>query len=246
VKERLAKLAATIDRLSLRERLFVFVALLVVLSGLWEAVLAAPLEARERAAAAKITALQSRLEVLNQSIVSTAEGLSEGMPNQLDRLRALRARVTESDAAVRVYTTDLVDPAQMRAVLEDLLHRQTNLRLVSAENLPVRPLFEGEDGVKPQGAEPPASDPRVRPQGQADQDEERVRPQGGQTRLYRHTLVLRLQGSYLDCLAYLESIEGLPWHLYWTRLELDAGEYPRNDIVLEVQTLSLEEGWIGV
>ena len=243
MKERLTKLAATIDRLSLRERLFVFVALLVVLGGLWEAVLAAPLEARERAAAAKITALQSRLEVLNQSIVSTAEGLSEGMPNQLDRLRAMRARVAESDAAVRVYTTDLVDPAQMRTVLEDLLHRQTNLRLVSAENLPVRPLFD-DQGVVPQGAQTP--DPRVRPQGQTDHDEDRVRPQGGQTRLYRHTLVLRLQGSYLDCLAYLESIEGLPWHLYWTRIELDAGEYPRNDIVLEVQTLSLEEGWIGV
>jgi hypothetical protein len=38
----------------------------------------------------------------------------------------------------------------------------------------------------------------------------------------------------------------LPWHLYWTRLELDVGEYPRNDIVLELQTLSLEQGWIGV
>ncbi|HZF31378.1 MAG TPA: hypothetical protein VE907_19845 [Gammaproteobacteria bacterium] len=241
MKERLTKLAATIDRLTLRERLFVFVALLVVLGGLWEAVLAAPLEARERAAAAKTTALQSRLEVLNQSIVSTAEGLSEGMPNQLDRVRALRARVAESDAAVRVYTTDLVDPAQMRTVLEDLLHRQTNLRLVSAENLPVRPLFEGD--AKPQEGQTPSSDPRVRPQGQTASPE--VAPSGA-PKLYRHTLVLRLQGSYLDCLAYLESIERLPWHLYWTRLELDAGEYPRNDIVLEVQTLSLEEGWIGV
>ena len=68
----------------------------------------------------------------------------------------------------------------------------------------------------------------------------------GAPKLYRHTLVLRLEGSYLDCLAYLEQIERLPWRLYWTRLEVDAGEYPRNDIVLEVQTLSLEQGWIGV
>jgi MSHA biogenesis protein MshJ len=236
VNERVTKLTASIDRLSLRERLFVFAAVIVVLGGLWEALLAAPLEARERNAAAKIVALQARLEVLNQSIAATADGLSEGMPNQLDRLRALRARVAESDAAVRVYTTDLVDPAQMRTVLEDLLHRQTNLRLVSAENLPVRQLFDDQD--------------RVRPQGQTGQNEDRVRPQGGQTlgapKLYRHTLVLRFEGSYLDCLAYLESIERLSWHLYWTRLELDAGEYPRNDIVLEVQTLSLEQGWIGV
>ncbi|HEX5048813.1 MAG TPA: hypothetical protein VFX89_16995 [Gammaproteobacteria bacterium] len=235
MKERLAKLAESIDRLTLRERLFVFAAMIVALGGVWEALLAAPLEARERAAAAKIDTLHSRLETLNQSIVSTADGLSEGLPNRLERLAALRARVAESGAAVSVYTTDLVDAAQMRTVLEDLLHRQTNLRLVSAENLPVRPLFDesGKDGE--QGA-PPTADP----------GQDGAAPAAVENRLYRHTLVLRLQGSYLDCLAYLQSIERLPWHLYWTRLELDAGEYPRNDIVLEVQTLSLEPGWIGV
>jgi MSHA biogenesis protein MshJ len=234
VKERLAKLAESIDRLTLRERLFVFAAVIVALGGIWEALLAAPLEARERAAAAQIGTLQARLETLNQSIASTADGLSEGLPNRLERLGALRARMAESDAAVSVYTTDLVDPAQMRTVLEDLLRRQANLRLVSAENLPVRPLFD-EPAKDAEQSAPPAAD-----QGQ----DGAVPP--AETKLYRHTLVLRLQGSYLDCLAYLQSIERLPWHLYWTRLELDAGEYPRNDIVLEVQTLSLEPGWIGV
>jgi MSHA biogenesis protein MshJ len=244
VKERVTNLAAAIDRLSLRERIFVLAAVIVVLGGLWEALLAAPLDARERAAVAKIAELQSRLEALNQSIVTTADNLSEGMPNQLDRVRALRARVAEADAAVRVYTTDLVDPGEMRTVLEDLLHRQTQLRLVSAENLPVRPLFDDQAGA---AAAPVAAGER--------QDASAAPPVGipaaeataaRAPKLYRHTLVLRLQGSYLDCVAYLESIERLPWHLYWTRLELDVGEYPRNDIVLELQTLSLEQGWIGV
>jgi MSHA biogenesis protein MshJ len=243
VTDRLAKLAESIDHLTLRERLFVFAAVIVVLGGIWEALLAAPLEARERAAAAHIATLQSRLESLNESIVSTADGLSDGLPNQLERLRALRARVAESDAAVGVYTTDLIDPAQMRTVLEDLLHRQTNLRLVSAENLPVRPLFDDERKAEPEGQA------TATPKEQTDRNDDTVRAREGrsqQARLYRHTLVLRLEGSYLDCLAYLESIERLPWHLYWTRLELDADEYPRNALVLEVQTLSLEQGWIGV
>ena len=58
--------------------------------------------------------------------------------------------------------------------------------------------------------------------------------------------MLRVQGSYLDCLAYLRAIERLPWHLYWARLEMQTGEYPQNDIVIEVHTLSLDEEWIGV
>ena len=58
--------------------------------------------------------------------------------------------------------------------------------------------------------------------------------------------MLRVEGSYLDCLEYLRSVERLPWHLYWARLELKAGEYPSNTFLIEVRTLSLDKEWIGV
>jgi MSHA biogenesis protein MshJ len=64
--------------------------------------------------------------------------------------------------------------------------------------------------------------------------------------LYRHSLVLTLRGSYLDFLRYLEAVERLPWHLYWSGLELRTDEYPVNDITIELTTLSLDEEWIGV
>ena len=63
--------------------------------------------------------------------------------------------------------------------------------------------------------------------------------------LYRHGLEIEVEGSYLDCLAYLEEIEALPWRFYWQFLELDVVEYPRNRIRIEVSTLSLDEEWIG-
>ncbi|MCB1844602.1 MAG: hypothetical protein KDI09_16695 [Halioglobus sp.] len=63
--------------------------------------------------------------------------------------------------------------------------------------------------------------------------------------LYRHGLEIEVEGSYLDCLAYLEQIEALPWRFYWQFLELDVVEYPRNRIRIEVSTLSLDEEWIG-
>jgi MSHA biogenesis protein MshJ len=58
--------------------------------------------------------------------------------------------------------------------------------------------------------------------------------------------VLTLRGDYLEVLRYLEDVERLPWHIYWSRLELSVDEYPVNDVVLEVATLSLDEEWIGV
>jgi MSHA biogenesis protein MshJ len=58
--------------------------------------------------------------------------------------------------------------------------------------------------------------------------------------------VLTLEGSYLDCLAYLQAVERLPWHLYWSRIEFKEDGYPRNAIMIELRTLSLDKEWIGV
>jgi MSHA biogenesis protein MshJ len=224
---RLLKVAQSVDRLSLRERLFLFAAVLTVLAGAWEALLAAPLDARQKVAGEKIAALHQRLETLNQSISAAADGISEGMPSQLDRLRALRARVAEGDDAVRVYTTDLVDPAQMRLVLEELIRRQSGLRLLSATNLEPRPLFEDTEHAGDASKDAPAAGSAA-------------------PKLYRHTLVLRIEGSYLDCLEYLRAVERLPWHLYWSRFELKTSDYPTNTFLIEVRTLSLDKEWIGV
>ena len=225
---RLVKIAQSVDRLTLRERLFLFAAVLTVLVGAWEALLDAPVAAREKVAGETITALRGRLETLNQSVAITAEGMSEGMPGQLERLNALRARVAEGDAAVRLYTNELVSPLQMRLVLEELIRRQSGLRLLGATNLEPRPLFD---------------DP-------ADADKNAAAPYGAPAsaapKLYRHALVLRVEGNYIDCLEYLRAVERLPWHLYWARFELKVGDYPTNTYSIEVRTLSLDKEWIGV
>jgi MSHA biogenesis protein MshJ len=227
VKERITKIVQLVDRLSLRERLFVFSAGLAILGGLWEAALASPLDARKHEAAAKVEALKDRLQVLDTALNTAATGMTEGMPAQTSQLTALRARVAAGDQEVRVFTSDLVDPKEMRLVLEELLRRQSGLKLVSATNLPAKPLVDGN-------AEPPSA------------KDETAKTKSAEPQLYRHTLVLTLEGSYLDCLAYLEAVERLPWHLYWSRIEFKEDGYPRNTIMLELRTLSLDKEWIGV
>ncbi|HUQ53207.1 MAG TPA: hypothetical protein VM692_13360 [Gammaproteobacteria bacterium] len=230
MRERLSNLQQSVDRLSLRERLLVLGAALFIVGGLWEAVLAAPLAAREQIANDKVSALQSRLVELDAALSAAAAGLSEGMPDQLARLQALRASVQERDDEMRVFTTDLVDPAQMRVMLEELLRRQGGLTLVSAVNLPARAVLD-DDGEDAPTADVASGDAAER---------------SGAPDLYRHSFVLKLRGDYLDCLRYLEDVERLPWHIYWSRLELRTDEYPVNDIVIELATLSLDEEWIGV
>jgi MSHA biogenesis protein MshJ len=227
MKERLAKARESVDRLSLRERLFVFAAGLVIVGGLWEAALAGPLDARKQQATAKVEAIKDRLQVLDRALDSAAAGMSEGLPAQLDQLTALRSRVAAGEKEAHVFTSDLVDPKEMRLVLEELLRRQSGLKLVNAMNLPAKPLVEN------------SMEPAATKDGDA-------RGNSADPQLYRHTLVLTLEGSYLDCLAYLQAVERLPWHLYWSRIEFKESGYPRNDIVLELRTLSLDKEWIGV
>jgi len=218
--QKLKRLMQSIDALTLRERLFVFAAALMVVGGAWEALLAAPLEAREARASARIEETRERLAQLDEALAVAAQGIGAGMSDQFDRLRTLRRRVEESEESVRVFTSDLVDPAQMRFVLEDLIRRQSGLTLVRASNLEVTPLI--------------------------DRDAESSDAAGDGPMLYRHGLVLELEGSYLDCLAYLEAVERLPWQIYWSRLALETESHPRIRITLELNTLSLAEEWLGV
>lgn len=217
--DRVHEVARKIDALTLRERVFVLAAALAVVGGLWEALLGGPLHAREQRASLKVENLSQRLEQLNQSMAATADGMNDGAPDRLERLQVLRQRLQETEESVRIFTSDLVDPTQMRRVLEDLLYRQGGLRLISMSNLDGRALVEESEDSEPTDDGP---------------------------RLYRHGLVVVMEGAFLDCLDYLQAIERLPWQLYWGRFELEADDFPVNRILIELHTLSLEEEWIGV
>jgi MSHA biogenesis protein MshJ len=216
--DRLRRLATAMDALTLRERLAVFAAVVFVIGGLWEAFVGQPLAEREGAAMERIAAIEDRLTMLNESVALTAQGIGGGMNEQIQRLRQLRRSVAEGEESMRIFTSDLIDPAQMRFVIEDLLRRHDGLELAAARNLEARPVLEEADGSG-----------------------ERRDPV-----LYRHGVVLEFEGGYLESLRYLEDIERLPWQLFWSRLTLETLEYPRIRIAVVVQTLSLDEEWIGV
>ena len=86
MKDRLKAQAAKIDALTLRERVFIFVAVLGVVGAIWQAALMGPLEAREERTSKQLTNLQERVTKLNESIDATASGLDDGMPDRLQRL----------------------------------------------------------------------------------------------------------------------------------------------------------------
>jgi len=111
----------------------------------------------------------------------------------------------------------------MLEALRDVLNKQQGLRLVSMRNLPVTSLATPSGDTKAAESKPVAS--------------------GGP---YVHSLELVVEGSYLDVLRYLQSVEALPWRFYWQVLELKTTEYPLNRVRVRLNTLSMDKEWLGV
>ena len=64
--------------------------------------------------------------------------------------------------------------------------------------------------------------------------------------VYRHGTRIELEGRFDDVVSFLESLEELPWSLFWDQLHYQVTDYPNAQVILVINTLSTREGWIGV
>lgn len=68
----------------------------------------------------------------------------------------------------------------------------------------------------------------------------------GEARLFRHQLDIELTGNFDALTGYLQTIEALPWRLFWDELSVETEQYPTLRIRLKVHTLSDQEAWLNV
>ena len=64
--------------------------------------------------------------------------------------------------------------------------------------------------------------------------------------VYRHTVVMEMEGDFLSALAYLQTLEQLEWQFRWDEVSLNMISYPRAQVTFRVHTLSMQRGWLGV
>lgn len=217
-------LLARFAKLTLRERLLVLAAVLVVLGVLWNSLYFQPLMARRRNLQTRIQGARGQISQLTVQTATLLARQNED-PDRVNRqvLKGLQEENARLDARLRQMTVGLISPREMPEVLEDLLKRETGLRLVTMKNLPAVPVMEVS--AKPaKDGNPAAKIPMV----------------------YRHGLRMEFEGSYLDTLKYLRSIERLPRRLFWDDFDFKMLRYPKARVIITVHTLNLNKGWIGV
>ncbi len=165
--------------------------------------------------------LEEQLTTL-QGTMTTAANTVEAM-NASDATTAALAQEQSLQKDLKAVNTQLasqaagmIAPDRMAEVIRDMLARQHGVTLVRLRNLPPTTVVEGKVSTVDQPGP------------------------------YVHPVELILDGSYLDILAYLQSLEALPWRFYWRVLDLRSGDYPVNRVRVELGTVSMGREWIGL
>ncbi|WP_028770112.1 type II secretion system protein GspM [Silanimonas lenta] len=217
-----------------RERLLASVTVGVLGVAFLFLLLIEPAEKRLKADRNEIESLAPQVEQARASLARLeAELAADPEAARRAQLARLQAEATDLDGRLRADQARVIPPARMPAVLRELLGRDARLRVLGVEVLPPEVLrwtsAPAAEGM-PVAGEERAAAPAV----------------AGLPALYRHRVVLRFEGEFDAVLAYLKAVEALPYRLALADLAVEAEAWPRLRIRLEVETLGLEEGWIGV
>jgi len=212
-----------LDQMSLRERGLVFAASVALLYCIWQTALMDPMMAHARNSEQRLATVKQRTQVVDQVSTYAAQDPAIGAAA---KNKVLSQRLTDLDAELRKAAQAYVAPARRTDMLRKMLAGQQGLRLISLKNLPVVSLSVQRD------THALAKEP-------ADIDADDRGP-------FLHPVEIVVEGDYMTIVNYLHSLENLPYQIHWQRLELVAGDYPRNRVRIEIGALSLSREWITV
>lgn len=215
--------------LSRRERGIIAVAIILGGSFLLFSFAVEPFQKKAKLAAQTFTRAQTELaQQQAQLLVLKAQNTDPDAASR-QRLAQVKQQLEQVGAQLASFEAGMVPPAQMRVFLEDLLARNRHVELLSLKTLPAVPV-----GGLLRADTPPTS-------GAA--GSKNATPGEG---IYRHGVEIRLAGSYNALLDYLADVERMPQRVMWDSVKLTVKKYPRNELVLRIYTLSLDNHWLTV
>jgi len=228
MKRHWQRYAERIDAMTLRERVLLFAAATFLLGTPIYAVLIDGQLKLQRQLSSGVAQKQSEAKVLEAQLTRLATGRERDPDRPLrERLAIVRSELAEVERVVGAEERKFTAPEQMRKVIEEMLARNSSVRLVAMKTLATTSIAETHAAATPSSAKPATPNPRER-------------------LIYRHGIEITVQGAYLDLLRYVSDLERLPTQLYWGSLQLDATRYPTHAMKIVVYTLSLDPAWLSL
>ena len=234
MKQLWLRYSARIDALGLRERVMVFAMLAVLVLALFDTLILEPQFARENELSQQITRDLGQTTQMNAQIEALAAAYARDPDTEKRKqLAALLQKSNQIRGQLRDMQKGLVSPDKMTTLLEDILRQNGKLRLVDLHTLPASDLLE-----PPKAGETKSSATDAKKPGEA-------KPAGAGL-VYKHGVELVIEGNYLDLLDYMQSLEGMPWQLFWSKARLSADDNGSLTLSLTLYTLSLDKNWLMI
>jgi len=228
-----------------RERIIISVLLLATVYFLFSFFVLVPLD-REK------TTLKNRIEIAEKEIkkfsaqeLVLAQALSND-PNaakkkEIDRMEA---RLKEIDKNLQALSTGLIAAGELPQALHDVLHSTGSLTLIGLQTMePSRLNFRTETAVQSEIANKEGNSEEENREFLSIQQKDDAENGIG---VFKHSVVVSLEGTYFDVIAYLIALEKLPWKIYWEEIDYQVKQYPMASVTIEVYTLSTEAGVLSV
>ena len=182
----------------------------------------APVNAEKATLAQQISSAQTRLQAM-QTRERVAMQMAEEDPDRAanERLARLIQQQQRAQGEIEGLAGNLVTPYAMTQMLTTVLDRQPGLELIRVENKVPQPMRSAGQ-VSGEGGEEPMA------------------------QVYKHGLIIEMQGGYFSLLNYLTYLENLSERFFWDQVHFQQSGWPDATIILELHTLSTEEGFVGV
>lgn len=233
MKQQWLRLAAKLDTRNQRERALISVMALVVVASLLNALLLAPMLAKKKTVMQEVAAQQEQLQTLRSQIQVIMSGgkVDPDAPTRV-RLAGLEQKLAQSRGALQGVQQSLVPPDKMGRLLEDVLTQNRGLKLVSLKTLPASNVLDVPESS-------PAAIQTTR--GKAAEA-----PLASGPAIYKHGVEIAVSGSYAELTQYLDTLEKLPWRMFWGKAEMRVEEYPRITLTITLYTLSMDKTWMAI
>jgi MSHA biogenesis protein MshJ len=228
LKEQWRQLAARFDARPVRERVLLFLGVIVCTILLYQTLALDPIILRQKRVTGQLTETRQNIKTTDIQ-VRKLETIADPDAVRRSYRDALRKQLAEIDQNMQGLQKGLVPPERMAKLLEQMLDRNRGVQLVSLRTLPAQ-RFENPAA--------PAARPPEKGAKPAIKEPER--------NIYQHSFEITLQGSYADLHDYLARLERLPSQMFWGRIRLDTEHYPKLKVTLTVHTLSLNKAWLIV
>lgn len=218
------KLVEKTESMTVRERLLIAFAGIVVIYGLAEVLYFEQLRVEHKKLDNQMDRLKKdRQNYENELLVLRAK---KEKPKRLEQeIKSLDERIRGIEDEILGFSDVMTQPKAMTDILKSILSQRGDLSIKSLKNEEAKPIrFEpnkAEDKSEPKKELPKAS-------------------------LYRHSLELVLEGSFDSAKSFLKKMEASNKNIYWELIEYEVLEYPQGELTIRVFTLSRVKEWIGV